>query len=110
MTKLMNEVLAELAKLPESAQEELTQAWLQDVHDWKWDDSFARSPELLERLAAEAMVEIEAGETVDLDTVLEELDEIAHHEELSQKAAQSADSGSIAGTNGISAVATKPVR
>jgi len=33
----------------------------------RWDELFARSPELLEKLAAEAMAEHEAGLTEELD-------------------------------------------
>ncbi len=107
MTKLMDEVLAELATLPQHAQEELARQWLADVDDWKWDDSFARSPHVLERLAAEALAEDEAGETVPLEEVLNELDEIAHHEELSQEAEEPAASGSASSANGVSSVAEK---
>jgi len=32
-----------------------------------WDDSFARSPDLLAKLAAEAMAEYRAGKTQELD-------------------------------------------
>jgi hypothetical protein len=35
--------------------------------DNRWDESFARSPDLLAKLAAEAMAEHRAGKTQDLD-------------------------------------------
>lgn len=41
--------------------------------DKRWEELFAdpRSPRLLEQLATEAMLEIEAGKTVDMDEWLE---------------------------------------
>jgi hypothetical protein len=35
--------------------------------DNRWDESFARSPDLLAKLAAEAMAEHRAGKTQELD-------------------------------------------
>jgi len=41
----------------------------QNIADQRWDELFRRSPELLEKLANEAMAEYEAGltEPIDLD-------------------------------------------
>ena len=35
--------------------------------DQRWDESFARSPDVLAKLAAEAMAEYRAGKTQELD-------------------------------------------
>jgi hypothetical protein len=68
MGKLLEKAIAEASKLPESEQEAIG-AWLlaEIESERKWDDLFARSSAVIERMAAEAMREYEAGLTEPLD-------------------------------------------
>jgi len=64
MTQLMEKALAEVAKLPESEQETLAAILLEEIaSEQRWSDSFAKSEDLLEKLAAEALEEHAAGRT-----------------------------------------------
>jgi hypothetical protein len=62
--KVLEQAVTELTKLPESEQE-VAGAWILAELDSerRWDDLFARSPDLLAELAAEAIREDEAGLT-----------------------------------------------
>jgi len=68
MGKLLARAVAEASKLPE-AEQETVGAWIlaELESERRWDDLFARSPELLSELAAEAIREDEAGLTKPLD-------------------------------------------
>ena len=72
MTKLLEKALAEVAKLPEAEQDVFARQMLDELDEAQWDKSFAdpRSEILLERLAAEAIAEDEAGETMPLEEFL----------------------------------------
>ena len=67
MTKLLEKAFAEAAKLPEATQDRIGANLLQELaDDAKWDASFAASASQLERLAAEALDEYQAGRTEEL--------------------------------------------
>lgn len=68
MTKLFQQVIAQIEKLPPDKQDAIATLILEELEeDQRWDDSFARSPDLLAQLAAEAMAEYRAGKTQELD-------------------------------------------
>jgi hypothetical protein len=68
MTKLLEKALAEIQKLSEQDQDSIAQIILKEIEDErKWDATFTRSSDLLERLAAEAEEEDRAGLTEELD-------------------------------------------
>lgn len=64
MTQLMEKALAEINKLPADQQDTLA-AWILDelASEQQWDEAFARSHDLLEELADEALQEHRAGKT-----------------------------------------------
>ncbi len=68
MGKLLEKAIAEASKLPESEQEAIG-AWLlaEIESERRWDELFARSSGVLERMADEALREHEAGLTEPLD-------------------------------------------
>ena len=69
MTELLERALAELAKLPEQDQDAISALILEEIEDERrWDESFARSADVLERLADEARAERRAGKTKVLDS------------------------------------------
>lgn len=63
MTKLLEQVLEEVSKLPDAQQDECAQRWLDELSDKAWDEKFARHPEVLEKLGDEALAEYKAGKT-----------------------------------------------
>ncbi|PSB11290.1 hypothetical protein C7B76_23420 [filamentous cyanobacterium CCP2] len=68
MTELLARAIARLQTLPESEQDAIAAMILEEIEDdRRWDGSFARSPNLLAKLAASAMAEYRAGETQELD-------------------------------------------
>jgi hypothetical protein len=76
MTKLLEQAIAKLKTRPISEQYSLVENLpsaiaaliLEEIEDDnRWDESFARSPDLLAKLAAEAMAEHRAGKTQELD-------------------------------------------
>jgi hypothetical protein len=68
MSKVLEQALSELTKLPE-AEQDAVGAWIlaELESERRWDDLFARSPDLLAEMAAEAIREDEAGLTEPLD-------------------------------------------
>lgn len=68
MGKVLQQALTELTKLPE-AEQDAVGAWIlaELESERRWDDLFARSPDLLAEMAAEAIREDEAGLTEPLD-------------------------------------------
>jgi len=68
MGKVLQQALAELTKLPE-AEQDIVGAWIlaELESERRWDDLFARSPDCLAEMAAEAIREDEAGLTQPLD-------------------------------------------
>jgi len=68
MTHLLQKAIAEASKLPPTGQDALAQLVLDEIEsERKWDDLFDRSPDVLERLATEALAEHRAGRTTPLD-------------------------------------------
>ncbi|MGZ5446385.1 MAG: hypothetical protein ACXW5U_09510 [Thermoanaerobaculia bacterium] len=69
MGKVLQKALAELTKLP-GADQDAVGAWIlaELESERRWDDMFARSPDLLAEMAAEAIREDEAGLTLPLDS------------------------------------------
>lgn len=68
MGKLLQQAVSELERLPESEQE-VAGAWILAELDSerRWDELFARSPDLLAAMAADAIRDDEAGLTESLD-------------------------------------------
>jgi hypothetical protein len=68
MGKVLQRAVTELTNLPE-AEQEAAGAWIlaELESERRWDDLFARSADLLEEMAAEAIREDEAGLTEPLD-------------------------------------------
>ncbi len=72
MTKLLQQAMAEAAKLSDDAQDELARWILATLEsDQQWNQAFEHSQDLLEQLASEALAEFHAGETelLDADTL-----------------------------------------
>jgi hypothetical protein len=68
MTELLEQVITKLKTLPESEQDSLAAIILEELEDdIKWEKAFARSEDMLARLATEAMAEYRAGKTQELD-------------------------------------------
>ncbi|ARV61193.1 hypothetical protein BZZ01_23550 [Nostocales cyanobacterium HT-58-2] len=68
MTELLERVIARLKTLSSSEQDAIATMILEELEDERlWNESFARSPDLLAQLAAEAMAEHRAGKTQELD-------------------------------------------
>jgi hypothetical protein len=68
MTELLERAIARLKTLPSNQQDAIATMILEELEDERrWDESFARSPNLLAKLAAEAMTEHIAGKTQELD-------------------------------------------
>ncbi|WP_068814416.1 hypothetical protein [Phormidesmis priestleyi] len=68
MTELLERAIARLKTLPTKEQDAIATLIMEELEeDQQWDESFARSPDLLAKLAAEAMAEHRAGKTQDLD-------------------------------------------
>ncbi len=72
MTKLLEQVVAEIEKLPEDAQDAIAARLLTDLADEQaWAASFATTSDAQwERLAAMVRREISAGDTTNLDDVV----------------------------------------
>jgi hypothetical protein len=68
MTELLEKVISRLKTLPNSDQDAVATIILNELdEERRWDESFARSPDLLANLAAEAMAEYRVGKTQALD-------------------------------------------
>lgn len=68
MTELLEQAIARLKTLTPNDQNAIATLILEELEDdQRWDESFARSPDLLAKLAAEAMAEYHAGKTQELD-------------------------------------------
>jgi hypothetical protein len=64
MTKALEQAFREASKLPEAEQDALAEAIRSEVlGDDEWEQSFANSPDDLEKLADEAIAEHRAGRT-----------------------------------------------
>lgn len=59
MTELLEQAIAQLKTLPTDKQDEIATLILEELEEeQRWDGSFARSPDLLAKLAAEAIQEV----------------------------------------------------
>ncbi|BBD65216.1 hypothetical protein NIES4072_11150 [Nostoc commune NIES-4072] len=68
MTELLEQAIAKLKNLPANEQDAIAAMILAELEDERrWDETFARSPDILAKLAAEAMAEYRAGKTQELD-------------------------------------------
>jgi hypothetical protein len=68
MTELLEQAIARLKNLPSDEQNAIAAMILEELEDdQRWDESFARSSDLLANLAAETMAEYRAGKTQALD-------------------------------------------
>jgi hypothetical protein len=69
MTELLEQAISKIKTLPSDQQEAIASIILEEIEEEKrWDQSFARSPDLLAKLAAEAMTEYRQGRTQELDS------------------------------------------
>jgi len=72
MTKALEEALKEASKLPEADQDALAEAILAEIQSEKaWEEAFASSQDVLERLADEALAEHRSGRTRPLNPNLQ---------------------------------------
>ena len=68
MTTLLEKAFAKAAELSDSEQDVLARWILEELEDEeRWQASFAKSQDILARLADEALAEFEAGLTEELD-------------------------------------------
>ena len=68
MTKLLEKAVKEVNKLSEKEQNELAQIILDEIEDEKkWEESFAKSQDVLSKLADEASDEFNKGKTKPMD-------------------------------------------
>lgn len=68
MTQLLEKVLAKVSALPEEKQNSLASFILAELDsEQRWDALFASSPDVLSKLAANALAELDRGETEPLD-------------------------------------------
>jgi hypothetical protein len=68
MTELLKKAFEKASQLPAEEQDRFGAWMLEELSsEERWDELFARSPELLEKLAAEAIAEDDAGLTKPLD-------------------------------------------
>ncbi len=68
MTQMLEEAIRVVKELSEPEQDAIAAAILAEVEDERrWAESFARSHDLLEKLAQEALEEHRAGSTLPLD-------------------------------------------
>lgn len=68
MTQLLEKAFTEVSKLPKREQDSFA-AWILEeiASEHRWEENFAKSQDLLEKLAEEALNEHRAGKTVALD-------------------------------------------
>lgn len=68
MTQLLERAYAEVSQLPETEQDAIAALILEELQsERQWAEAFARSPDVLSRLAADALAEHKAGKTLPLD-------------------------------------------
>ncbi len=69
MTKLLENAIAQLKTRSVEEQNAIATIILEELEEEQmWDESFARSSDLLAQLAQEAMAEYHAGKTEELET------------------------------------------
>ena len=68
MTELLERAVAKIKQLPANEQDAIAAIILEEMEDEvRWQEKFARSQNVLAKLAAEAMAEDQAGKTQELD-------------------------------------------
>ena len=68
MTELLEQAITRLKTASSSEQDAIAMMILDELEDERrWDESYARSPDLLAKLATEAMAEYRADKTQALD-------------------------------------------
>lgn len=68
MTKLLERAFEEAAKFPDADQDAFAALLLEEMEsERRWDELFAKSQDVLEKLADEALAEHRAGRTRPLD-------------------------------------------
>jgi len=68
MTKLLAKAFEEASKLPDTEQDTLARVVLDELaSERRWEDLFSASPDMLAKLADEALAEHRAGHTKELD-------------------------------------------
>jgi hypothetical protein len=68
MTERLEQVISQLKTLSPQTQDAIAAEIFEELaSEQSWEQSFARSPDLLAKLAAEAMAEYHAGKTQALD-------------------------------------------
>ena len=68
MTRLLEQAIAAVSKLPEAEQDALARALLEEIGaDERWDARFTKAGESLAEFADEALAEHRAGRTKPLD-------------------------------------------
>ena len=73
ITEALANTIAEAAKLPVEDQNYLAFRIMEEiVEEQKWTDSFARSLDIMDKMAAEALAEHDRGETISLEDFLAE--------------------------------------
>lgn len=73
MTKLLERALAEISELSEDEQNTAAAILLDELaEEAKWNASFARSRDFLAKLAAQARIQAEAGETEPIEKLFGE--------------------------------------
>jgi len=71
MTSLLQEAVEKAMALPEDEQNALAAILLQEIEsEQRWQESFARSSNVLDNLADEALEEDQLGQTVNLSDLL----------------------------------------
>ena len=68
MTELLQKVIDEVSQLPPDEQDTFAAWMLEELRsEQRWNDLFARSQDMLAKMADEALVEHKAGKTLPLD-------------------------------------------
>lgn len=68
MTELLERAVAQIKQLSENEQDAIAAIILEEMEDEvRWQEKFARSQDVLAKLATEAMAEDQAGKTQELD-------------------------------------------
>ncbi|WP_414574630.1 hypothetical protein [Anabaena sp. CCY 9402-a] len=68
MTELLEYAISRLKTLPADEQDVIAAMILEELEDEHlWDEAFGDSPDVLAKLASEAMAEYHAGKTQELD-------------------------------------------
>jgi hypothetical protein len=64
MTRLLTKAFKEASRLSEEAQDEIAVRLLEEIEgEERWDETLARTPDVLERLADKALEDFKAGRT-----------------------------------------------